>query len=390
RAENNVRIFRCSFLNDRRRFMDFVQRKARAAADVDKNSLRALNRIVFEQRAGNRAIRGVHGTVGTCCNRSSHHGVTLAAHYRFHVREVTIDDAGNGDDVRNALYCLAKMSSAMRNASKKLVPRSTVSIRRSLGITMTVSTAPIRSSSACSACIMRRLPSKANGFVTTATVSAPSSLASEATTGAAPEPVPPPRPDVMKILSAPSSASIILSVSSSAALRPTSGLAPAPRPFVNFAPSCNFIGACESFNACRSVLAVMNSTPSTFARIIRLTALQPPPPTPITLIFEGDSSSLKLMRIPVSFAVIRSPSFGLENRLRSSSQASRDSSFGPPRKAAATTTQNLRRLRTSTSICRRCRQHEAHCAALLRRTKPNRLLLRIPVAPPVPAVQKFL
>src|SRR5882757_9262534 len=217
-----------------------------------------------------------------------------------------------GTVMMSEMPCTAwrKMSSAMRNASKKLVPRSTVSIRRSLGITITVSTAPIKSCSACSACIMRRLPSNANGFVTTATVSAPSSLASEATTGAAPEPVPPPRPDVMKIMSEPSSASIILSVSSSAALRPTSGLAPAPRPFVSFAPSCNFTGACESFSACKSVFAVMNSTPSTLARIIRLTALQPPPPTPITFIFAGDSSSLKLMRMPASFAIIVPPISG--------------------------------------------------------------------------------
>src|SRR6266568_2688807 len=74
---------------------------------------------------------------------------------------------------------------------------------------------------------MRRLPSNAKGFVTTATLSAPSSLASEATTGAAPLPVPPPRPAVMKIMSAPSNPSMIFSVSSSAALRPTSGFAPA-------------------------------------------------------------------------------------------------------------------------------------------------------------------
>src|SRR6266568_2042976 len=151
---------------------------------------------------------------------------------------------------------------------------------------------------------MRRLPSKTNGLVTTATLSAPNSLASEATTGAAPLPVPPPSPDVMKIMSAPSSASMILSVSSSAALRPTSGLAPAPSPFVSFAPSCSFAGACESFSACKSVLAAMNSTPSSFARIMRFTALQPPPPTPITLIFAGCNSSLKLMRIPASLGVI--------------------------------------------------------------------------------------
>src|SRR5215472_1281586 len=151
---------------------------------------------------------------------------------------------------------------------------------------------------------MRRLPSKTNGLVTTATLSAPNSLASDATTGAAPLPVPPPRPEVMKIMSAPSSASIILSVSSSAALRPTSGLAPAPSPLVSFAPSCNFAGACESFSACKSVLAAMNSTPSSFARIIRFTALHPPPPTPMTLIFAGCNSSLKLMRIPASFPVM--------------------------------------------------------------------------------------
>src|SRR6266566_7570666 len=95
-----------------------------------------------------------------------------------------------------------RMSSAIRKASKKLVPRSTVSIKRSLGMTMTVSTAPMSSCRACSACIMRRLPSKANGFVTTATLKAPSSLASEATTGAAPLPVPPPRPEVIKIIEA--------------------------------------------------------------------------------------------------------------------------------------------------------------------------------------------
>src|SRR5213593_1525323 len=216
-----------------------------------------------------------------------------------------------GTVMMSEMPCTAcrRMSSAMRKASKKLVPRSTVSIKRSLGMTMTVSTAPMSSWRACSACIMRRLPSKANGLVTTATLKAPNSLASEATTGAAPLPVPPPRPDVMKIMSEPSRASMIFSVSSSAALRPTSGFAPAPRPLVSFAPSCNFTGACDSFSACRSVLAVMNSTPSSLARIMRLTALHPPPPTPMTLIFAGCSSSLKLMRIPASLVVIFSPTF---------------------------------------------------------------------------------
>ncbi len=50
---------------------------------------------------------------------------------------------------------------------------------------------------------MRREPSKPNGFVTMPTVSAPSSRAMRATTGAAPVPVPPPSPAVMKTMSAP-------------------------------------------------------------------------------------------------------------------------------------------------------------------------------------------
>ena len=58
--------------------------------------------------------------------------------------------------------------------------------------------------------------------------------------GAAPVPVPPPSPAVTKIMSAPSSASIILSESSSAALRPISGFAPAPRPLVSFHAELNF------------------------------------------------------------------------------------------------------------------------------------------------------
>jgi len=42
--------------------------------------------------------------------------------------------------------------------------------------------------------------------------------------------------------------------------------------------------ALESIRACASVLMAMNSTPWMPSSIIRLTALQPPPPTPTTLI----------------------------------------------------------------------------------------------------------
>ena len=56
----------------------------------------------------------------------------------------------------------------------------------------------------CSATRMRFGPSMPNGFVTTATVRMPISFASCATTGAAPVPVPPPKPAVMNSMSAPS------------------------------------------------------------------------------------------------------------------------------------------------------------------------------------------
>ena len=167
---------------------------------------------------------------------------------------------------------------------------------------MVVSTDSISSEMPRSACCMRRLPSKANGLVTTATVSAPISLASDAMIGAAPVPVPPPRPAVTNTMSAPSRASMILSESSSAALRPISGLAPAPRPLVSFTPSWIFTGARDMRSACRSVLATTNSMPSMPASIMRLTALPPPPPTPMTLILASlRVSSLKLMRMSFSF-----------------------------------------------------------------------------------------
>src|SRR5260370_23528667 len=52
----------------------------------------------------------------------------------------------------------------------------------------------------------------------------------------------------------------------------------------------------------------MNSPPSTLGGIMRFTALQPPPPTPITLIFAPSKrSSLNEILIADSFAVIVLP-----------------------------------------------------------------------------------
>ena len=57
------------------------------------------------------------------------------------------------------------------------------------------------------ACSARRPPSNPKGRVTTPTVSAPSSRAISAMTGAEPVPVPPPSPAVTNTMSAPFSAS---------------------------------------------------------------------------------------------------------------------------------------------------------------------------------------
>ncbi len=110
-----------------------------------------------------------------------------------------------------------------------------------------------------------RLPSKANGLETTATVRMPISRAISATTGAAPVPVPPPMPAVMKHMCAPARPSRIASRCSSAAARPASGFAPAPSPLE---PSWSWCFARQRESACASVLAEMNSTPVTPLRIM--------------------------------------------------------------------------------------------------------------------------
>ena len=138
---------------------------------------------------------------------------------------------------------LSSTSSADRNASISETPRSPSCSSRSLGMTIRVSHSLRSCWMPSSAWPPRRLPSKANGRVTTPMVSAPSLRAMDATTGAPPVPVPPPSPAVTKTMSAPLSTSSISSRWSSAALRPTSGLAPAPRPRVSSRPTSSLTSA---------------------------------------------------------------------------------------------------------------------------------------------------
>ena len=159
------------------------------------------------------------------------------------------------------------------------------------GTTIKVSTWAASDSMPVVACFMRLGPSNSKGFVTTPTVRMPFSRAALAITGAAPVPVPPPMPAVMKTMLQSVNSARTSSIDSSAACLPISGLEPAPRPAVRLVPSWILRGASEWASACPSVLATRKSTPSRFALIILLTALHPAPPTPITVI-RGRSSCI--------------------------------------------------------------------------------------------------
>ena len=97
----------------------------------------------------------------------------------------------------------------MRNASSIEVERSSTSSRRSFRIMMTVSQTSRSASAPAWACGGDACPRTGRGMVTMPTVGAPTSRASWATTGAAPEPVPPPSPAVTKTMSEPRSTCLI-------------------------------------------------------------------------------------------------------------------------------------------------------------------------------------
>mmetsp|Transcript_18463 Transcript_18463/g.42352 ORF Transcript_18463/g.42352 Transcript_18463/m.42352 type:complete len:265 (+) Transcript_18463:815-1609(+) len=186
-----------------------------------------------------------------------------------------------------------RISSASPKASCSGTPSGTISSSLSLETTIKMSTCCCNCSMASSACIVRRRPSKRNGLVTMPTVRQPAVLASSATTGAAPEPVPPPMPAVTNTMSTPSTRSSMSAAASIADARPTAGMPPAPSPRAWFFPSWIVESAAEAERAWMSVLhatysrKVDRSTPGPSCTI-RLIVLPPPPPTPITLIVQGE------------------------------------------------------------------------------------------------------
>ena len=177
---------------------------------------------------------------------------------------------------------------------------STTCISRSFGMVISVSTRPWRLAMPSSADFWRRRPSKRKGLVTTPMVRAPNSRAISAMIGAAPVPVPPPMPAVMKTMSLSASALVSSSRDSSAASWPFWGSPPAPSPRVSLPPIRILRCADDELSAWWSVLIAMNSTPLRLLRIMRFTALLPPPPTPTTRMRALPSSVRSRSAMPFS------------------------------------------------------------------------------------------
>ena len=177
-----------------------------------------------------------------------------------------------------------KTSSAIPKALAKVIFWSVTNFRRSFGMIIRESTLSERFAMPPSACRIRFAPSNLKGFVTTPTVKMPLSCANCAIMGAAPVPVPPPIPAVIKTMSVSSSTCAIAFLDSSADFWPISGLEPAPMPPVSFSPIWILFLQVDLFRSCLSVLIATNSTPCTPDAIILLITLLPAPPTPMTLI----------------------------------------------------------------------------------------------------------
>ena len=169
---------------------------------------------------------------------------------------------------------------------------------------MSVSTFASSSAMPFSAICMRFLPSNANGFVTTAIVSAPDSRASSAIPAKRRcryrRPYPPSgrrdrrRPRSMRDL-----------------LRCLGSLAPERRICAGTEAArlavadVTRLSVSAPRSACTSELTAKKSTPLSPAAIMRLTALQPPPPTPTTLMVAACSGS-NVERRPSAIASVPS------------------------------------------------------------------------------------
>ena len=245
RAEDDVRLLVGGVLDQGERLVDLVQRHVAAAGDVDQDAGRAVDAgrpraageliacCIARQRA--LVARGAAG---------AHQRAALVAHDRLHVGEVDVDEAVVLDEVADALHGVEQhLVGALEGLEQRHRLARRASSSRWLGMVISVSTAACSSSMPCSACLRRLLPSKRNGLVTTPTVSAPSARdlrddRRRAGAGAAAH-----AGGDEHHVGARRARRRSRPCVSSAAWRPTSGLAPAPRPLVSVAADLDLASA---------------------------------------------------------------------------------------------------------------------------------------------------
>ena len=190
-----------------------------------------------------------------------------------------------GRVMSSAMPCTAPCSTVLAalNASSSVVLLPSTASSFWFGMVISESTYFDSSSMPWSATRERLLPSISKGFVTTATVRMPSSLAtlrdhgSCARAGAAAHA----GGDEQHVAAFDEFDDAVAILHRG--LPPTSGSAPAPNPLVMLQPICSAVRTLPCLSACASVLMQMKSTPSRPACTMCETALPPPPPTPSTL-----------------------------------------------------------------------------------------------------------
>ena len=95
-------------LDDRAGLLHFGEFQGSGSGDVDQDAAGSVDGSGFEQGRGDRPLSGFAGTARATGVRGAHDGVAHARHDGFHVGEVAVDDAGNGDDVGDALHALTE------------------------------------------------------------------------------------------------------------------------------------------------------------------------------------------------------------------------------------------------------------------------------------------
>ncbi len=107
RAKDDVGVVVGFGLDELGRLVDLEETEVLRAGDVEQHPRRALDRLL-DQRRGDRGLGGVDGTRLTRGGADAHQGRAGVAHDRAHVGEVEVDQAGDGDQVGDALHALAQ------------------------------------------------------------------------------------------------------------------------------------------------------------------------------------------------------------------------------------------------------------------------------------------